>query len=95
MKRIIFVVSFLLILSGCSDTALFDFSQYNRKVTYENPNDIYGILVKAEDGESDISCTQLRQGYRDAQRLAAKTDATVPELSLLGRYQTVVKRRRC
>lgn len=87
MKKLLITTSLLLIVSACS--------RFDVKQTVENPNDVYGVLAKAESGSKDITCTDIRQGYKDAQTLAAKKNATAPELSLPGRYLNVQKRYSC
>lgn len=87
MKKILIATSLLLIVSACG--------RFDVKDTVENPNDVYGVLAKAEAGSKDVTCTDIRQGYKNAQTLAAKKNATVPELSLPGRYLNVQKRYSC
>lgn len=87
MKKLVIVTSLLLAVSACG--------RFDVKQTVENPNDVYGIIAKAESGRNDVSCADIRQGYKDAQTLAAKKNATVPELSLPGRYLNVQKRYSC
>lgn len=88
MKKLIIFSAFLLVTTACSRLA-------EDRTVIDNPHDVYGILAKAEAGNSKVTCPQLQQGYNDARRLAAKKKASVPELSLPGRYLNVLRRYSC
>ncbi len=88
MKKLFLFLGILIALAACSRLT-------SDRSIIENPNDVYGILAKAESGEKNITCPKLQQGHADAKRLAAKKNATVPELSLPGRYLNVLKRYNC
>ncbi len=89
LKNIIISSSLFMFIAGCSITTDAE------KFAKENPGDVYGILAKAEAGDKDVSCNDLRQSSKVANTLASKKGATVTELSLPGRYQGVLKRYGC
>ncbi len=88
MKKLFLCSALFIFLAGCGRLS-------DDRNIIENPNDVYGILAKAESGEKKVTCPQLQQGYKDANTLAAKKKASVPELSLPGRYLNVLKRYNC
>ncbi len=87
MKKLSVAMVLLVAVSACST--------FRTVKTVENPNDVYGVIAKAEGGHKDVSCTEINQGYKDAQKLAAQKNATVPETSLPGRYLNAKKRYGC
>ncbi len=90
MKKLFLFLGVLIALAACSRLTI-----TGDRSIIENPNDVYGILAKAESGEKNVTCPKLQQGYADAKRLAAKKNAIVPELALPGRYLNVLKRYNC
>ncbi len=88
MKKIMIFTSFLLAIAACGRLG-------DDRTVIDNPHDVYGILAKAEAGHHKVTCPQLQQGYNDARKLAAKKRASVPELSLPGRYLNMLKRYNC
>ncbi len=88
MKKLILFSSLFLTIAACGRLT-------EDRTVIDNPHDVYGILAKAEVGDKKVTCPQLQQGYNDARQLAAKKKASVPELSLPGRYLNVLKRYNC
>ncbi len=88
MKKLILISALLLTSAACERLK-------EDRTIIDNPRDVYGILAKAEAGNSKVTCPQLQQGYNDARKLADKKNASVPELSLPGRYLNVMKRYNC
>ncbi len=88
MKNLFLFSALLFVITGCEHLTA-------DRTIIDNPHDVYGILAKAESSDHKITCPQLQQGYSDAHKLARKNKASVPELSLPGRYLNVLKRYNC
>ncbi len=89
LHKILIPLGMLLLISACMPTSEAE------KFAKANPGDVYGILAKAEAGDKNVSCTEIRQGAQTANALATKKIANITELSLPGRYQGVSKRYGC
>ncbi len=89
IKKTILSLGMFFTVSACMPTSDAE------KFAKVNPGDVYGILAKAEAGDKNVSCAEIRQGSQTANALATKKIANITELSLPGRYQGVLKRYGC